>query len=137
MKTLLFLTAEYANITADGKLNIMGIFHDIYAPEFPARHSSMHLVISLEAALGEYDQSRTFSIILMDDDAKTLMNISGPLQIPNADRGRKPEVNVILNLNDVIFPQPGHYTFVVMVDDEHKGQLSLHVNKSEIEVNPN
>ncbi len=31
MRTTLFLAADYANITREGKLNVMGIFDDIYA----------------------------------------------------------------------------------------------------------
>jgi len=54
MKLTLFLAADYANITREGKLNVMGIFNDIYARTFPARHSSMHLVAKLGAELGEY-----------------------------------------------------------------------------------
>jgi hypothetical protein len=53
MKQLLFLAADYANITGDGKLNVMGIFNDIYSFNFPARHSSMHLVARLGAELSE------------------------------------------------------------------------------------
>jgi hypothetical protein len=36
MKVDLFLTADYANITGDGKLNVMGIFREINAFNFLA-----------------------------------------------------------------------------------------------------
>lgn len=68
MKPLLFLAADYANITGDGKLNVMGIFNDIFSFNFPARHSSMHLVGKLGAELGEYGQTRNFTIKLLDED---------------------------------------------------------------------
>ncbi len=44
MKLLLILAADYANITGDGKLNVMGIFRDINAYIFPTR---LHLCILL------------------------------------------------------------------------------------------
>ncbi len=115
MKPLLFLAADYANITGDGKLNVMGIFNDIYSFNFPARHSSMHLVAKLGAELEEYDQTRNFVVKLLDADASHIMDVSGQFQIPKGERGRKPEVNIILELKDVVFPNPGIYQFVLLI----------------------
>jgi hypothetical protein len=131
MKQLLFLAADYANITGDGKLNVMGIFNDIYSFNFPARHSSMHLVARLGAELGEYGQTRNFTVKLLDEDGNQIMDISGQFQTPKGEHGRKPEVNIILELKDVVFPKPGTYQFVILVDKDHKGELSLYVNQIE------
>ncbi|MEW6286352.1 MAG: hypothetical protein AB1509_08985 [Chloroflexota bacterium] len=131
MKLNLFLAADYANITREGKLNVMGIFNDIYAQTFPARHSSMHLVAKLGAELGEYGQKRDFTIKLLDADANQIFDLSGQFQIPTGTQGRKPEVNLILELKDLVFPKEGIYQFVLLVDKDHKGELSLYVNKVE------
>lgn len=131
MKPLLFLAADYANITGDGKLNVMGVFNDIFSFNFPARHSSMHLVGKLGAELGEYGQTRNFTIKLLDEDGNQVMDISGQFEIPKGERGRKPEVNLILELKDVIFPKPGIYQFVLLVEKDHKSELSLYVNQIE------
>jgi hypothetical protein len=131
MKLNLFLAADYANITREGKLNVMGIFNDIYAQSFPARHSSMHLVVKLGAELGEYGQKRDFTIKLLDADANQIFDLSGQFQIPTGTQGRKPEVNLILELKDLVFPKEGIYQFVLLVDKDHKGELSLYVNKVE------
>lgn len=132
MKPLLFLAADYANITGDGKLNVMGVFNDIYSFNFPARHPTMHLVGKLSAELGEYDQTRNFTIKLLNEDGnQVFMDISGQFQIPKGERGRKPEVNLILELKDVVFPNPGIYQFVLLVEKDYKCDLSLYVNKIE------
>jgi hypothetical protein len=131
MKPLLFVAADYANITGDGKLNIMGIFHEIYASSFPARHASMHLIATLGAELGEWNQTRDFTIKLLDEDGNQIMDLTGQIDIPKGERGRKPEVNIILGLNDVIFPKPGTYVFAIFVDKDHKGDLTLFVNQIE------
>jgi hypothetical protein len=129
MKQLLFLAADYANITGDGKLNVMGVFNDIYSFNFPARHPSMHLVAKLGAELGEYGQTRSFTVRLLDEDGNQIMDISGQFQVPKGERGRKPEVNIVLDLKDVVFPKPGIYQFIILVDKDYKGELSLYVNK--------
>ena len=129
MKLLLFLTADYANITREGKLNVMGIFSDVYSSQFPARHPSMHIVAKLGAELGEYGQTRDFIVKLLDEDGNQIFDLSGQFQIPKGERGRKPEVNVILELKDIVFLKPGIYQFAFLVEKDHKGELSLYVNK--------
>jgi len=131
MKPLLFLAADYANVTGDGKLNVMGIFNDINAFNFPARHSSMHLIAKLGPELSEYGQKRTFTVILIDADGNHIMEIHGEFEIPNAQGGRKPEVNIILDLKDIILPKPGRYVFVLLIDKDQKDELTLYVNQIE------
>ena len=131
MRPILFLVADYANITGDGKLNVMGIFQVINAFNFPARHSSMHLVAKLAPELSEYGQKRTFTVILMDADGNHILQISGEFDVPKGDGGKKPEVNIILDLKDVILPKPGRYQFVLLIDKDQKDELTLYVNQLE------
>ena len=113
MKLLLLLATDYANVTSDGKLNVMGIFRDINAVNFPARHSSMHLVVKLGAELGEYGDTRTLTVKLLDPDGVEIMSLTGPVAIPKSESGKIPEVNAILELKDIIFPKPGPYQFLL------------------------
>ena len=66
MYTSLFLCADYANLTGDGKLNIMGIFSTIFATQFPARHPSMHIIAKLIGGLGEEGQTRMCGFYYLD-----------------------------------------------------------------------
>jgi hypothetical protein len=131
MRPLLFLVADHANVTGDGKLNVMGIFNDINAYSFPARHPSMHLIAKLSPELSEYGQKRTFTVILMDPDGNHVMQISGELDVPKGQGGRKPEVNIILDLKDIIFPKDGRYQFVLLIDKDQKDERTIHVNRIE------
>jgi hypothetical protein len=126
------LAADYANLTGDGKLNVMGIFREINAPIFPARHSSMHLVVKLLPELGEYGEKRNLIVKLLDPDGVEIMSVLGEIQVPVGTQGRAPEVNVILELKDIVFQQAGPYSFVILVDKDHKGDLPIYVNKIEI-----
>jgi len=132
MRPLLFLVADYANVTGDGKLNVMGIFQVINAHNFPARHSSMHLVAKLAPELSEYGQKRSFTVLLMDADGNSILEISGEFDVPRGEGGRKPEVNIILELKDIILPKPGRYQFVLLIDKDQKDELTLYVNQLEI-----
>jgi hypothetical protein len=129
MRSLLFLAADYANVTREGKLNAMGIFNDVYSYEFPARYSSLHLVAKLGTELGEIEQTRDFTVSLLDEDAQPIFDLSGQFEIPKGERGRKPEVNLIFELKDIVFPRPGTYEFVLSIEKDQKEQLSLYVIK--------
>ena len=131
MKPLLFLAADYANITGDGKLNVVGIFNDINAANFPARHSSMYLIAKLAPEPSEYGQQRKFTIILMDADANHIVEVSGEFEVPQPQKGRKPEVNIIFDLKDVVFTKPGRHVFVLQVDKDQKDEFTLYVNQIE------
>ena len=50
MDVTLALLADAANVSQDGKLNILGIFNGLGAAAFPATHPSMHLVLRFEAS---------------------------------------------------------------------------------------
>jgi hypothetical protein len=129
MRVLLFLAADYANVTGDGKLNVMGIFKEIYSQTFPARHASMHLVAKLAPELGEFGKPRTFTVKLLNANGGQNMELSGQFDVPRGEGGKKPEVNVILQLKDIIFPTPGPYQFVFLVDRDQKDEITLYVNK--------
>lgn len=131
MKLLHLLAADYANLTGDGKLNVMGIFREINAYNFPARHPSMHLVIKLAAELGEYGETRSLTVKLLDPDGAEILSLTVPAVVAKIEGGKIPEVNVILQLNDVIFPKPGPYQFILLIDKDFKGDLPIYVNKLE------
>ena len=127
MELLTILAADYANIAQGGKINVMGIFRNIYATQFPARHLSMTLVIKLGADLGEFYDERQLTVKLMDADANELMRFETPIKIPKPSGGQRPEINAIIQINEIVFPQPGRYQFSVFVDRDAKGSLPIDV----------
>ena len=114
MRTLMILMADYANIAEGGKLNVMGIFRSIKATSFPARHPQMSLVAKLEGELGEEGQDREISIILQEEDGKEILRSTGTVKVPDSKSGLRPEINLIMNYRDIVFPKPGLYQFVLM-----------------------
>jgi hypothetical protein len=91
-ETTTFSRCRLCQYQGDGKLNVMGIFSEIYSFNFPPRHSSMHLVARLSAELGEYGQPRIITVKLLDEDGNQVMDDSGQFQTPKSEKGRKPEV---------------------------------------------
>ncbi|HEX8831614.1 MAG TPA: hypothetical protein VF705_10630, partial [Longimicrobium sp.] len=53
--------------------------------------------------------------------------INGPLELPALPPGEphEPSAAIVLNLQGVLIPQPGRYTFSVLVDGRHLGDVSF------------
>jgi len=51
MEVVLAVLADYANVSQEGKLNIMGIFDIISSEKFPTFHPEMKLVVQFEASI--------------------------------------------------------------------------------------
>jgi hypothetical protein len=128
MKASVFLAADYANLSGDGKLNVMGIFNQILAPSFPARHSTFFLVAKLALELGEStSEEHDFQIKLVDEEGKE-MEIGPPQKskFPEPQQvGIMSEYTIILGIRDMIFPDPGLYKFVLLVDGQNKAEYFL------------
>lgn len=127
MRAPIILLADFAN-TSGRKLNVMGVFTDILAPSFPARHHSMYLVVKIIRDVGDVAGEHTLAIRLLDQDGQPIMGMEGPVQFPRVDAGRQSSVTLILAVQDMEFKKEGAYEFVVSIDDELVDQTALHVS---------
>lgn len=87
MKVTLAVLADYANITREGKLNILGIFDVIHAHDFPMTHPQMQLVMRFEADIAEAGKTKKLEIKLMDEDGKTLFVLNGNFTLGQGQPG--------------------------------------------------
>jgi hypothetical protein len=126
MDVKLGLICDYANISQDGKLNVMGIFSRILAPQFPVTHPIMHLVIIFAANSPEKGRNKELQLQLLDEDGNSLMNISGNFQIPNQP-GPTIEMQQIFALQMLQFKNEGNYAFHILINGETKATIPLQV----------
>ncbi|MBN1313505.1 MAG: hypothetical protein JXB30_19015 [Anaerolineae bacterium] len=129
MEVLVLLAADYANLERSGKLNVMGIFNDINSATFPMRHPLMHLIFKLGTELGEINQKRTVTVKLLDEYGSELVNIPQNIELPKRSGGRRPELNFIMELREIVFQKPGRYDFVILVDNDYKKELPIYINQ--------
>lgn len=127
MEADLVLIADYANIEKSGKLNVMGIFREIGATSFPARHPEMHVVVALRASAAERGHTRKLSIRLIGEDGETVVDWSRLIDVPKG--AGETQVNQILRLRDVVFPVQGEYSCHVLVDDDDKRETPITLKK--------
>ncbi len=122
--------ADYANVSQDGKLNIMGIFQEINPPFLPFPMPQMYLVLSFSAGPAEFNTNRNLRIVLLHSDGQEILELEAQMRVPRANRpGSRAYINEAVGLASVAFDRPGDYAFSILIGDDEKATVALHVNE--------
>ena len=122
----LALLADAATVDAAGKLNILGVFDRISAPEFPAPHGRLCLVLRFSAAVSDAG-AHDLLINLKGPGGKEVFHLEGQMQLSPGAGSAEDGLHVpqVLNMDGVIFERPGRYHFDVGIDGEHHVSVPL------------
>ena len=135
MKVVFGLIADSAEVSDNGKLNILGVFSSIKASQFPATHPKMCLVIRFEVLSVEFGIEKDLRIALVGPSGKEAAALEGKfcvkLDNPSAPVPLLIEHDQIIQWNDISFPEPGGYAFHVLVQGDPKGSVPLSLLKME------
>ncbi len=130
MDVTVAVLADYANVSQDGKLDIMGIFQEVNPPTLPFALPQMYLVLSFSAGPAEFGSVRNIRIPLLHSDGQEILVLEAQMQVPRANRpGSRAYINEAIGLAGVTFDRPGDYAFSVLVGDDEKATVPLHVNE--------
>ena len=124
----LALLADAATVDGSGKLNILGVFDRITTGQFPAQHGRTSLVLRFSAGLEEAGEHR-ITIKLRAPSGDEMLRLDGQMKLgPGTPQdGGRMKVPHILNIDGIVFPQAGTYSFDVDVDGIHQVSLPLSV----------
>lgn len=126
MEVPLALLADSANISQEGKLNVLGVFTQIGASSFPAIHMSMTLVLQLDATPAEYGQTKHLQLRMLDADGSELGNLEMDLEVPVPPHpSMRPNMYTIVNIGAATFMKPGDHVVHVLIGGEDKRQVQF------------
>jgi hypothetical protein len=129
MEIKIALVADAANLSQEGKLNILGAFTDIRTSEVPARHPEMQLVLLMEASAAESGRTKKLEVKLLDEDGIQVGGMAGEFVVANPPRpGQRIQMSSILRFTDVVFPKEGAYSLHIMVDGDTKAEVPMSVS---------
>ncbi|MHB8375342.1 MAG: DUF6941 family protein [Dehalococcoidia bacterium] len=130
MQVKLAVLADFASISREGKLNIMGIFDEINPQQLPVALPIFYVVLSFDTRASEFDTDKVMSIVLQDEDGGVMLRIDQPIHVPRPPRpGTRGTVNGVNALVGLPFERAGNYEFDVMVDGHNETSIRLRVNQ--------
>lgn len=124
------MLADYAMVSQDGKLSIIGIFERLYAQKCPVTHPMMCLVLSFEADRGDTGKQHRLEFQLIDADGTVQLNFGGDMQVAPPPPGENARFNHIVNLNNIVFKEFGSYEFKVLVNGEVRVGVPVNITEA-------
>ena len=122
MEVKFAVLADYANITREGKLNVLGIFDVLNTPSFPTS-IPFYVVVSYEAGAAEFDSNKEIQIVLCDEDGNTKLKMKQVLRVVRPDKtGTLFSTNQIAGIVGFPFEKAGSYQFNILVNGDPKKQ---------------
>lgn len=127
MKVLYALLCEDARERGDGRLDVHGVFHQLYAPGFPAQQGRLMLATSIEWE--PHEQGRIeFAIHLLDPARAPVLTITGETEVgPRQPLMGPPQTRLLMPLESVPFPAEGTYVFELQIGETSVAMAPLHL----------
>src|SRR5687768_12902701 len=115
MKILMAFLADEANVSQDGKLNVLGVFDRISAGSFPVMHPRM--VFAFRVFMDSTDSGRGFPVAvrLLSESNELLFEATGEIGAPTIAPGDFATANQLFGLVGLQFPHEGVFRFVVNI----------------------
>ncbi len=127
MRVKIAALADYATISQEKKLSILGIFSQINASDVPCAHPQMVIVVQFEFEPPEAGHEKHFGIELQDEDGRLITSITGTGIIPESKEAEPVVVNQAVTLRNIVFPEFGQYEFKILLDGEPVETLAFRV----------
>ena len=130
MRVLYAFSCDQAETRPDGRLDVHGIFHELWAPGFPAKHQ-MVFVMGIEWDV-EGPGKRDFKIDLEDPSGSPSITIQGHTEVTERRPGQPPpRTLLVMPLEDVRFPTAGTYVFRLEIGKKSIRVAPLHLLEDE------
>lgn len=109
----------------NGKLNLLGAFDTIYAPQFPAVHPQCSVALRITFMPGD-EGDRKLGLNFVDADGHGIMPpIELPIPVALPDDAHFVTRNFIINIQQLKFVEAGAYSVDVQFDGESQASIPL------------
>ena len=122
--------ADSANVSREGKLNILGIFQNIGANTVPATHPQISLILTFQGERGDANSEHPIKIQMVSADGEVMMNIEASLRFNMPPSGEHSVLaHQIFQFANITFPRFGTYDLNIFVNNEVRKTVSLNVTE--------
>lgn len=119
------LLADAANLSQEGKLNILGVFDAVQVAGLPAVHPRASLVVHLKGDAKDVGR-HSFGLRWRGPNGRELWSTEGELEVQPAPGGGALDLPVIAAV-DLPLDAAGAYAMHVLLDGEQAATVPLHV----------
>nr|UXE44322.1 hypothetical protein Hi04_10k_c2089_00010 [uncultured bacterium] len=128
MNLKLAAIADSANASELGKLNILGIFREIFTSATPITYPFFHTAYIVEPSLDERDREHTMVLSVLDGDRRVVAGpVHGRFQTTSAPAGTNVICNLVIGWQGIVFPSYGDYVIELKINDIWMADLDLTV----------
>lgn len=129
MDLILSLACDEARVRPDGKLDVTGVFNELFAPGFPAAQDRMMVVFVMQWA-PEDNGRYQFRADLVDASDQKVLTIQGHTDVEQRESGgAPPQTRLVMPLERVVFPHSGEYRFILRIGDHATEAFSLFLSE--------
>jgi hypothetical protein len=131
VKVLYSVIAEEAQLRHDGRMDVHGIYHELYARGFPARQDKLTLVTTIEwdaSERGDID----FTVNLLDPGRSPVLTINAQTQVEDQYAVHRPaRTQMAIPIDGIVFPAAGTYEFQLTVGDHVQALTPIYLVEDE------
>jgi hypothetical protein len=127
MQLTFALFADAANLSQEGKLNILGVFDAVQVAAMPTVHPRASLVLRLKG--GSRDAGKhTLTLAWVNPDGMELWRTTGEVELLAPPEGA-PELDLpVIAAVDLPIDRPGPYLMRIALDDQPTAAVPLQVH---------
>ncbi len=130
MRVKYAVLCDYALVSRDEKVSIIGIFDEINPPILPFALPSMFLAVTFEAEAAEAGNPFNVDIQLWTEDGLAILSRQTTLRFREPQRpGGRSFHNEIMGVYGLPLQVAGDYAFIIMVNGEERHRVTLRVNE--------
>jgi hypothetical protein len=128
MQVSFALFADAANLSQEGKLNVLGVFDAVHAASFPSIHPRATLVVRLKGSPADAG-THTMGLRWHNPAGTELWSSSAELTVGVPPAGHSPELDMpVIAAVDLPLDMPGDYRMLVDLDGTARTDVTLHVH---------
>lgn len=128
MDVVMAVLCDYTTLSLEGKLSVLGIFDNINAPQYPARHPRIDLALRLQCKTEDIGLRHPIRIDLIDEDGLLLSRSEGSIDVAT-DLAEPPTISLVHTFENLVFPKPGRYVVHVFLSGHHLRDIPLNLSQ--------
>ncbi|HEU4995423.1 MAG TPA: hypothetical protein VFT29_11420 [Gemmatimonadaceae bacterium] len=126
MQVAFALFADAANLSQEGKLNVLGVFDALQVGQLPAVHPRAHLVVHLKGTLTDVGR-HTVTLRWINPQGSELWTSTGELNVGQPPSGVTDMDLPLIAQIDLPIDGAGKYKMTVSLDDRQNAEVPVQV----------